>query len=135
MDKEGIAKYSNETGKLREDIAKSYFDPKDYTALDGSCGNNCFDGVFVNKKTGELLIVEVKPLTTNGIKLNPANLTTGLPAQMTDDWIAHAVNRLDKNGDAYKALQKLYDVDNKVYTVQKAVIGVNSKDVKLVMLK
>jgi len=112
---------------------ETYFDPKDYTALDGSCGSNCFDGVFINKKTGELVIVVVKPLTSSGIKLSPAN--GSLSAQMTDDWIAHAVNRLDKNGDAYKELQKVYDSKNEIYKVQKAVVGVNSNDVKLVMLK
>jgi hypothetical protein len=55
--KEGIPGYNAETGALREKIANSYFDPKDYTVLDGKCGgNNCFDGVYINKKTGQLVI-------------------------------------------------------------------------------
>jgi hypothetical protein len=131
VDMEGKKQFNNESATLREDIARAYFDPKDYTALDGSCGSNCFDGVFINKNTGELVIVEVKPLTSTGIKLSPAN--GSLPAQMTDDWITHAADRLDKNGDAYKALEN--KLTNGKYNVQKAVIGVNSKDVKLVMLK
>lgn len=111
------------------------------TALDGSCGSNCFDGVFINNKTGELVIVEVKPLTNSGIKLSPANGT--LPAQMTDDWIVNAARRIEKlaesgSSSAQLTINKLNQFKDPVtglYNVQKVVIGVNSQTVKLITLR
>lgn len=139
--KEGKPEFNNQTGKLREDIAKTYFDTKDYTALDGSCGSNCFDGVFINNKTGELIIVEVKPLTSSGIKLSPAN--GPLPAQMTDQWIVNAAGRIEKlaesgSSSAQLTINKLNQFKDPVtglYNVQKVVIGVNSQAVKLITLR
>jgi len=96
--------------------------------------------VLVNNKTGQLVIVEVKPLTDKGIKLSSGNEKTGLPDQMTDAWIAHAPERLEESKSpaaqaTFAKLQEYYDEGTKTYNVQKAVIGVNSNDVKLVMLK
>lgn len=46
-------------------------------------GHNGIDGVF--KKNGEYFIVEGK--YTGSASLNPADSSTGLPRQMSDDWI------------------------------------------------
>ena len=57
---------------------------------------------------------------------------------MTDAWIAHAVNRLDNKPETqatYDQLRKVFDKTTETYNVQKVVIGVNSKEVKLVVLK
>ena len=107
--------------------------------LQGKCGsNNCFDGVFINNKTGEISIVEVKPLKDNGITLNPKGKGTDLPEQMTNAWITHAVNRLDGKPETqatFDLLQKVYSDKTETYNVQKVVVGVNSQQVKLVVLK
>ena len=74
---EGKGLFNSITGQLREDIVFAYFkNNPDLTPLPGKCGsNNCFDGVFINNKTGEISIVEVKPLKDNGITLNPGTVT------------------------------------------------------------
>lgn len=69
-----------------------------FTSFEGKCGTNCFDGVYVK---GDLVYInEVKPLNANGsIKLTGANSATKLEAQMTDEWILGAIERLAKSGD------------------------------------
>ncbi len=47
-------------------------------------GHNGLDGVYI--KDGEYFIIEGK--YTGSASLNPADPTTGLPRQMSDDWIA-----------------------------------------------
>ena len=48
-------------------------------------GHQGIDAVF--EKNGQYFIVESKFSSTNTPSLNPANPTTGLPKQMSDDWI------------------------------------------------
>ena len=70
--------------------------------------------------------------------MNPKGKGTDLPEQMTDAWIAHAVNRLKDNPETkatFDLLQKAFDTDTEIYKVQKVVVGVNSQQVKLVVLK
>jgi filamentous hemagglutinin len=119
-------------GQAREYVANNYFVRNGFTPLDGKCGANCFDGVYIKGDT--VYINEVKPSNANGsIQLNPAN--GNLPAQMTDDWIKYSVERLS-NGDAAQrataaAIQKA--IDNK--TLVKLVTGVDSKGARIVNLK
>lgn len=45
-------------------IPNNYFERNGFTALDGKCGANCFDGVYI--KGDKVIINEVKPLSANG---------------------------------------------------------------------
>ena len=79
----------------------SYFERNGFKALDGKCGSNCFDGVYI--KGDQVIVNEVKPLQANGsIKLSPRNPDTGLPTQMTDSWIKTRTDQLLKSGDPAK---------------------------------
>ena len=72
---------SNKAGVLRETVSNSYFERNGFTALDGKCGSNCFDGVYI--KGNQVIVNEVKPLSANGsIKLSSAQ-PSGLPTQGT----------------------------------------------------
>ncbi|MBY8610528.1 contact-dependent inhibition toxin BcpA [Burkholderia arboris] len=119
-------------GQAREYVANNYFVRNGFTPLDGKCGVNCFDGVYI--KGDAVYINEVKPLNANGsIQLNGPS--GGLPTQMTDKWIDSAVTRL-RNGDASQRatadlIQKAIDSDKLV----KVVTGVNSNGATLVKLK
>ncbi|WP_133649778.1 hemagglutinin repeat-containing protein [Paraburkholderia flava] len=119
-------------GDVREYVANNYFVRNGFTALDGKCGVNCFDGVYVKGDT--VYINEVKPLNADGsIKLNGPSDT--LPAQMNDKWVDSAVSRL-RNGDASQIatadlIQKAIDSNKLV----KLVTGVNSDSATLVRLK
>ncbi|MBO7776116.1 contact-dependent inhibition toxin BcpA, partial [Burkholderia pseudomallei] len=119
-------------GQAREYVANNYFVRNGFTPLDGKCGVNCFDGVYIKGDT--VYINEVKPLNTNGsIQLNGPS--GSLPTQMSDKWIDSAVTRL-RNGDASQRatadlIQKAIDSDKLV----KVVTGVNSNGATLVKLK
>ena len=94
-----IEKLPNTTlqGEVRELVADNYFIRNGYTPLNGKCGSNCFDGVYL--KDGKIYISEVKPLNTDGtIKLSPKNDATNLAAQMPDKWIADAIGALRRSG-------------------------------------
>lgn len=80
-------------GQAREYVANNYFVRNGFMPLDGKCGANCFDGVYVKGNT--VYVNEVKPLSESGsISLNPANGATKLPTQQTDDWVASSIRRL-----------------------------------------
>ena len=87
---EDIANASNaRKGNFGEIGAVLDLNAKGYTSLqpriDGidSPGHNDLDGIYV--KNGEYFVVEGK--YTGSASLNPADPTTGLPRQMSDDWI------------------------------------------------
>ena len=87
---EDIANASNaRKGNFGEIGADLDLNAKGYTSLqpriDGidSPGHNDLDGIYV--KNGEYFVVEGK--YTGSASLNPADPTTGLPRQMSDDWI------------------------------------------------
>ena len=86
-----IATASNKRkGNFGEIGADLDLNAKNYESLqpriDGidSPGHNGLDGAY--KKNGEYFIVEGK--YSGSANLNPANPATGLPKQMTDDWIS-----------------------------------------------
>ncbi|KAB0644776.1 contact-dependent inhibition toxin BcpA [Burkholderia latens] len=119
-------------GQAREYVANNYFVRNGFTPLNGKCGVNCFDGVYIKGDT--VYINEVKPLNATGsIQLNGPS--GSLPTQMSDKWIDSAVTRL-RNGDASQRatadlIQKAIDSDKLV----KVVTGVNSNGATLVKLK
>ncbi|PRG48044.1 cell surface protein, partial [Burkholderia gladioli] len=119
-------------GQAREYVANNYFVRNGFTPLDGKCGVNCFDGVYIKGDT--VYINEVKPLNANGsVQLNGPS--GSLPTQMTDGWIDSAVARL-RSGDANQRvtadlIQKAIDSGKLV----KVVTGVNSNGATLVKIK
>ncbi len=119
-------------GQAREYVANNYFVRNGFTPLDGKCGVNCFDGVYIKGDT--VYINEVKPLNANGsVQLNGPS--GSLPTQMTDGWIDSAVTRL-RNGDANQRatadlIQKAIDSGKLV----KIIAGVNSNGATLVKIK
>ena len=112
-------------GDLREAISDSYFANSNYTKLDGKCGAQCFDGVYL--KHGELYIVEVKPWKENGaIQLTPRNRNTLLPRQMSDKWINDRVNHLLAHGtpEAKETARLIHEAIEKKRPINKVVIGI-----------
>jgi filamentous hemagglutinin len=128
---EGVAS-NDASGKLRESVANSYFLRNGFTPLEGKCGANCFDGVYM--KGGKIYINEVKPLNTdNSIKL--ASDSASLPTQMSDDWILHAANRLKETKDPVLQNTARIVLDAiESGNIVKVVTGVNSKGATAVKL-
>ncbi len=119
-------------GALRETVADSYFTRNGFTALDGKCGVNCFDGVYV--KGNQVIINEVKPLGQNNtIQLNGPNLSTKLPTQMTDRWIDSRLAELVNSGDPLKmaTAQTIQTAINNG-TLVKMVSGINGNGMTMV---
>lgn len=65
-----------------------------HTTIDPIGDNTGIDHIFKNPVTGEYVIVESKFHGTGG--LAPADPSTGLPRQMSNDWI---FNGLENNTD------------------------------------
>ncbi|MBB1630552.1 hypothetical protein [Cupriavidus sp. UME77] len=122
-------------GEAREYVANNYFVRNGFKPLEGKCGSgNCFDGVYIK---GDMVYVnEVKPLgADNSIKLSGKNLATNLAPQMSDQWIAGAIKRLEGSGnaDAISTAKILkYAIDNNRLT--KMVTGVNKNGMTVVKI-
>ncbi|MET3496345.1 hypothetical protein ABIC90_003406 [Variovorax boronicumulans] len=132
-----IEKLPNTTlqGDLRELVADNYFIRNGYTPLGGKCGSNCFDGVYL--KDGKVYISEIKPLNADGtIKLSPENKATNLKAQMSDDWIVDAVQKLKSSGDpiAVRTADAILTAKENGKLV-KVVSGINQSGMTIVKLK
>ncbi|KVL30735.1 contact-dependent inhibition toxin BcpA [Burkholderia sp. MSMB1835] len=121
-------------GQAREYVANNYFVRNGFTPLDGKCGANCFDGVYVKGDT--VYVNEVKPLNGSGsVSLNPENPATGLPTQQTDDWIKNSFQTLQKSKDPNlvktgSIIQKAFE-DGKLV---KLVSGVDSNGMVIVKI-
>ncbi|MDY0745364.1 hypothetical protein SNE35_12655 [Paucibacter sp. R3-3] len=104
-----------------------------YIKLDGKCGSNCFDGVYL--KDGNIVISEVKPLNADGsIQLNGPSQR--LPTQMEMAWIESRAKQLAKGTPSQKEtgdliLKAIGDGGN---AVTRVVTGVNSGGMTLVKL-
>jgi filamentous hemagglutinin len=126
-----------EQSALREKVTNSFFARNGFTRLEGKCGTQCFDGVFVKGDT--VYVVETKPMKDNlSIKLNSANKDTGLATQMTPEWVKSRAEVLASTNDPVKqqtaALieQARNNLNGK--TLVKIVAGVNENGVTLVKL-
>jgi filamentous hemagglutinin len=132
-----IEKLPNTTlqGDLRELVADNYFIRNGYTPLNGKCGSNCFDGVYL--KDGKIYVSEVKPLNADGtIKLSPKNPATGLEPQMSDQWITDTVKTLrDSKIPASMRTADAIDAARQSGTLVKVVSGINQNGMTIVKLK
>jgi hypothetical protein len=122
-----MSKAANSTakGNIGEAVMDSYFERSGYKALDGKCGAQCFDGVYV--KDGKVYINEVKPMGADGsIQLSGPNQATGLPTQMSEDWIKDRLIILRDGTPAQKETAKIIDQAMRDKTLVRVVTGVNS---------
>ena len=122
-------------GVLRETVSNSYFERNGFSTLDGKCGTNCFDGVYV--KGDQVIVNEVKPLSANGsIKLSGGNDATGLKTQMSDDWIRSRASELIKSGNPAKVQTGTLILQaSKAGKLTTVVSGVNSNGMVIVKVK
>jgi filamentous hemagglutinin len=118
-------------GDAREYVANNYFVRNGFTSLDGKCGVNCFDGVYLKGNT--VYINEVKPLNVDGsIKLNGP--TANLATQMTDSWITSAVGRLNSGSAEQRAVAAQIESAISNNSLVKVVTGVDSNGMIVVKL-
>ncbi|MDZ7919576.1 hypothetical protein [Rhodoferax sp.] len=125
---------STAAGTLRETVSNSYFERNGFKALDGKCGSNCFDGVYI--KGDQVIVNEVKPLNADGsIQLNPSQ-PSGLPTQGTTQWVLDRADFLKKSSDPVlkQTGQKIldaYDSGNLMTTIT----GINKNGMTIVRVK
>jgi hypothetical protein len=129
-----MSKAANSTakGNIGEAVMDSYFERSGYKALDGKCGAQCFDGVYV--KDGKVYVNEVKPMGADGsIQLSGPNQATGLPTQMTPAWIENRAKYLKEFGTPEQARtgQLILDAIDKK-TLVSVVTGVTPSGATLV---
>jgi len=90
-------------GSKTEQIQDILFEDAGYSILDGKTGsNNGIDGLYIKGTVDnpvEIIVGEAKQWgSSGGVSVNAANANTGLPQQMSDDWIINVVQRLEKAG-------------------------------------
>ena len=68
---------------------------------------------------------------SGGVSVNAANATTGLPKQMSDDWIENVVQRLEKAGKKDVAAM----LRNNPSKIQKYITVVNKSSQQVNVLK
>ncbi len=121
-------------GALREYVADNFYLRNGFTKLDGKCGSNCFDGVYV--KDGQIFINEVKPLNADGtIKLS-SNSGSSIGVQMDEIWIRSRADVLSNGTPSQKATANLIfkALDQGGSGVTRVVTGVNSNGITIVKL-
>ena len=124
---------SNAAGAVRESVSNSYFERNGFKAMDGKCGSNCFDGVYI--KGDQVIVNEVKPLNADGsIKLSPAAGT--LPTQGTIQWVISRAEALIKTEDPAKvATGNLIKDAIKSGNLTTVISGINSNGMVIVKVK
>jgi len=120
-------------GDLRELVVENFFTRNGFTPLNGKCGSNCFDGVFV--QGNKVYLVETKPLNADGsIRLSPENTATGLQTQMSDKWIESALRRLSGAGDQSASVAATIRAALDNGSLVKLVVSVDSNGLSMVKL-
>jgi|GEM_PF-2605964 len=87
-------------GEIAEKICERYFKDCGYNVFIKKLNNSghgldmiVYKGTLTNPK--DVIIIEAKKIVeANGIKLNPPNKTSGLPSQMSIEWIRRGINGL-----------------------------------------
>ena len=122
-------------GTRTEAISDRYFkDHYQMTPYDAKVGsNNGLDGLYIKgtlQNPTEIVITESKQWAgTGGVKLSAENTVTGLPSQMSNDWIRDVADRLARTNDPAKmAIAKMLENQIKLGNasiIQKFVIAVD----------
>ena len=122
-------------GTKTEAISDRYFkDHYQMTQLDAKVGsNNGLDGLYIKgtvQNPTEIVITESKQWAgTGGVKLSAENTATGLPAQISEQWLRDVAIRLKKTNDPAKMaiasmLENQLNLGN-TSIIQKFVIAVD----------
>ena len=130
----------SKTEGLVDDIMRS----DGYKVADGKYagenGVNGFDGVYYKgtlDNPTEIIIIESKQMSTSGsVSLNGENLTTGLPNQMSDDWITYVATKLkntNSNPTLGNKIEDLMLIDPE--KIKKYVSAVDKADGSINFLK
>lgn len=104
-------------GDRTEKAVNALMENKGYTLLDGKYGsNNGYDAIYIKGTTQnptEIIIIESKQFKykngkvdlEGGLKIEPQganlgqpNANTGLPSQMSDEWVRYVAEKLEKAG-------------------------------------
>lgn len=152
-------------GNYTELISQHLFQTEGYrsfTYLSKVGSNNGIDGLFIKTKSGQLLdltnpnksiddlideideviISESKQLNGAGVKVNRANKTSGLPQQMTSEWVQNVANRMETTGISkgnpqQVKLGKLINrmVDNHRHKIIPSVTAINTDTAEILVQK
>ncbi|MGE6220668.1 hypothetical protein ACQKCH_12645 [Nubsella zeaxanthinifaciens] len=134
-----IVLHGDAAGTKTEQLCNEMFEADGFVRYEAKIGsNNGFDGVFIKKDASgnvqEIIINEAKQVGGAGnIKLNGANLSTGLKAQMSDGWVDDAISNLRQQGGNLGALGNILNANKSKIT--KTVTGVDRATSEIVVLK
>ncbi len=129
-------------GSITEELSDELFQVGGFVKKPSHFGinnSNGFDGVYIkydaNNNVQEIIINEAKQVGAAGnIKLEPRNVNSGLPAQMSDRWIIDRINVMQSSPD-----QAIRDLGNLLLNNQnkitKTVTGVDKSTSEIVILK
>lgn len=120
------------SGSKTELLVKDILESQNYKYIDGKyfgeTGSNGFDGVFIKgtlENPTEIIIVECKQLKTTGNVVLNSPASTGLPAQMSDDWINYMAREklLNIGGDKTTLARKI--LNSQPEFIKKYVVAVD----------
>jgi len=137
---EEIAKKGDLKGIKTEALSDLFFESLGYEKIDMNyAGNKGIDGLYVKytniDKTefADMITVESKQRGKDGIiKANPNDNNTGLPAQMTEDWIKKSIQKNNSNNtnNILKFWNSCKDCSKFIFAVDK-----NKSEINLIKLK
>ncbi|MBD1393640.1 hypothetical protein [Mucilaginibacter glaciei] len=128
---------SDALGTKTEQLADILFQKEGYVKYESKIGsNNGFDGVYIKRSLSsptDIIINEAKQIKSTGnIKLNPGNISTTLPAQMSDAWIT---NMIIKMTDTPGLTSLGNTLQQNVSKITKTVTAVDKTTGEIVVLK
>lgn len=131
---------NNQLGIQSETLANKLFKQDDFVAYDakipGFNGNNGFDGVYIKKDAGgnvtDIIINEVKQVNNGAISLSPAS-TTGLPRQMSDNWITNVTQRMINLNTSQNVKDLANLINDNLDKITKVVTGIDKTEGKILV--
>ncbi|WP_217643745.1 hypothetical protein, partial [Flavobacterium frigoris] len=120
------------SGSKTEALVDDIFQSQGYTKVDGKyfgdAGSNGFDNVFIKgtiDNPSEIIIIECKQMKQAGNVVLNSPASTGLPAQMSDDWIKYIAREKLKNLGVDKTKLANTILSNQSSFIQKYVVAVD----------
>lgn len=118
-------------GNIGDAVMDSYVARNGYKVLDGKCGAQCFDGVYL--KDGKVYINEVKPMSADG-SIQLSGPSGELATQMTPDWIKSRSAILENGTPAQKETARIIRQAISDQSLVRTVTGVNTSGATMVKL-
>ncbi|MFA6248094.1 MAG: hypothetical protein WC615_14240 [Mucilaginibacter sp.] len=134
-----IAQYGDAAGTKTEQLADALLQRNGFVKYESKIGsNNGFDGVYIKgglTNPTEIIINEAKQIGSIGnIKLTPGNISTGLAAQMSTEWIEQTIRKMKTDANAaIKNLGNVLDINRT--KIAKTVTAVDKSTKEIVVLK